>query len=161
MPSQLFLEGYDVWLGNARGTMYSREHNKFDADEDAAKYWDFSFAENGKYDLPAMIETIHANPDPENPCMKITYVGHSAGTMSAFYGLAKAPYAYKYIGQFVALSPCFIANMNSEASDFDISQYRMIDAGLQFLGIRSLLGPKWLGQIFLICETLGEESDTC
>lgn len=108
-----------------------------------------------------MIETIHANPDPENPCMKITYVGHSAGTMSAFYGLAKAPYAYKYIGQFVALSPCFIANMNSEASDFNISQYRMIDAGLQFLGIRSLLGPKWLGQIFLICETLGEESDTC
>lgn len=98
MPSQLFLEGYDVWLGNARGTMYSREHISLDPDEDEREYWNFSFAENGRDDLPAMIETIHGNPDPENPCMKITYVGHSAGTMSAFYGLAKAPYAYKYIG---------------------------------------------------------------
>ena len=113
MPAQLFLEGYDVWIGNARGTMYSRKHFNLDPDDDAAEYWDFSFVENGRYDLPAMIETIHGNPDPENPCKKITYIGHSAGTMSAFYGLSKAPYAYKYIGQVVALSPCFIANMNS------------------------------------------------
>ena len=96
-PNQLFYEGYDVWLGNSRGTMYSREHKRFDADEDAKYYWNFSFVEMGKYDLPAMIETILNNQDPENPCMKITYVAHSAGTMSAFYGLSFAPYAYKYI----------------------------------------------------------------
>ena len=96
-PNQLFYEGYDVWLGNSRGTMYSREHKRFDADEDAKYYWNFSFVEMGKYDLPAMIETILNNQDPENPCMKITYVAHSAGTMSAFYGLSFAPYAFKYI----------------------------------------------------------------
>ena len=111
--------------------------------------------------MPAFIETIHANPDPKNPCKKITYIGHSAGTMSAFYGLAYAPYAYKYIGQVIALSPCFIANMNSEASDFSIGQYRMIDASFKLLGIESLMGPKWLGQRWLICEALGEDSETC
>ena len=36
MPAQLFLEGYDVWFGNARGTMNSREHVKLDADDDAS-----------------------------------------------------------------------------------------------------------------------------
>jgi len=81
--------------------------------------------------------------------------------MSAFYGLANAPYAYKYIGQVIALSPCFIANANSEASDFSIGQYRLIDAGFKLLGIESLMGPKWLGQRWLLCETLGEDSETC
>jgi len=36
MPAQLFLEGYDVWFGNARGTRASREHVKLDADDDAS-----------------------------------------------------------------------------------------------------------------------------
>lgn len=45
-------EGYDVWLGNNRGTTYSRKHVALDADKDN-KYWDFSWAEQGEYDAPA------------------------------------------------------------------------------------------------------------
>ena len=45
-------EGFDVWLGNSRGTTYSRKHVKLDANKDR-KYWDFSWAEQGKYDAPA------------------------------------------------------------------------------------------------------------
>lgn len=33
--------GYDVWLGNARGNVYSRKHVSFDPDNDR-EYWDFS-----------------------------------------------------------------------------------------------------------------------
>ena len=32
--------GYDVWLGNARGSTYSRGHVSLNADEDP--FWDFS-----------------------------------------------------------------------------------------------------------------------
>jgi hypothetical protein len=49
--------GYDVWLGNSRGTKFSRKHLTLDPDQDK-EYWEFSYAENGKYDLPAMIDYV-------------------------------------------------------------------------------------------------------
>ncbi len=47
------INGFDVWLGNNRGSFYSRKHKVLDPDFDTIKYWDFSFIEMGKYDLPA------------------------------------------------------------------------------------------------------------
>ena len=41
--------GYDVWLNNSRGNLYSRNHKYLDPDNDE-KFWDFSFVELGKYD---------------------------------------------------------------------------------------------------------------
>lgn len=49
--------GYDVWLGNVRGNKYSREHIHYDPDNDA-EFWDFSFDEMAKYDLPAYFEYV-------------------------------------------------------------------------------------------------------
>lgn len=39
---RLAREGYDVWLGNVRGTAYSREHVKLNPDEDMA-FWDYRY----------------------------------------------------------------------------------------------------------------------
>ena len=51
--------GYDVWLGNARGNTYSRRHVKMTNDETA--FWDFSWHEMAKYDIPAEIDFIYKN----------------------------------------------------------------------------------------------------
>lgn len=49
--------GYDVWLSNLRGNKYSRQHVLLDPDNDK-EFWDFSYPEHAKYDLPAMVKKI-------------------------------------------------------------------------------------------------------
>ena len=58
LPVQLFQAGYDVWLGNNRGTRHSRKHTFIDPDKQASWYWDFSHDEFGTKDIPAMVDLI-------------------------------------------------------------------------------------------------------
>ena len=46
----------DVWLGNSRGTVNSFLHTNLTVND--AEYWDFSFHEMAKYDVPANIDFI-------------------------------------------------------------------------------------------------------
>jgi pimeloyl-ACP methyl ester carboxylesterase len=71
--------GYDVWLGNMRGNYYSRAHVKYDPDHDDA-FWDFSWDDMARDDLPSMIAYI-LNATQQT---QLAYVGHSQGTLIAF-----------------------------------------------------------------------------
>ena len=75
-------EGYDVWIGNNRGTRYSWGHETLDANEEA--YWNFSWAEMGLYDDPANITAIKQETGED----KIFYIGYSQGTGQMHYGLS-------------------------------------------------------------------------
>ncbi|XP_054265127.1 gastric triacylglycerol lipase-like isoform X1 [Macrosteles quadrilineatus] len=70
----LFNNDHDVWVGNARGTQFSQKHQRFDTN--SAKYWNFSFHEMGKFDLPAIIQYITHTTGKS----KVHYIGHSMGT---------------------------------------------------------------------------------
>ena len=71
--------GYDVLLGNVRGNYYSRAHVKYNPDRDV-EFWDFSWDDMARDDLPSMIYYI-LNVTQQT---KIAYIGHSQGTMIAF-----------------------------------------------------------------------------
>ena len=64
--------GYDIWLGNNRGNIYSRFHLQYNTGD--SKFFDFSFYEMGKYDQPAQIGAI-LNYLPEHS--DLTYIGYS------------------------------------------------------------------------------------
>lgn len=65
--------GYDVWMGNARGTLVSLEHAWLNASE--PKYWDYSWQDVGQIDVPTCIDYVLA----ETKYPKLTYVGFSQG----------------------------------------------------------------------------------
>ncbi|KAJ2951737.1 hypothetical protein O0L34_g13902 [Tuta absoluta] len=84
LPCVLADEGYDVWVLSARGsTKESQGHVSLTLPKDADKYWDFSFDEIGRYDLPASIDFMLK----ETGKPKVKYVGFSQGT-SVFYVMA-------------------------------------------------------------------------
>ena len=70
--------GYDVWLGNFRGNIYSRNHTHLDPDQE--QFWQFSWDQMGQLDLPAMLFHVTRHTGQH----KLVYVGHSMGT-TAFW----------------------------------------------------------------------------
>ncbi|CAK1554547.1 unnamed protein product [Leptosia nina] len=93
--------GYDVWLGNLRGNKYSREHTRLDPERDAAVYWDFSFHENGYYDLPATIDLVLE----KTGASQINAIGHSQGTTIFFVLASLRPEYNEKVNLLVAMAP--------------------------------------------------------
>ncbi|TMW47666.1 hypothetical protein DOY81_007256 [Sarcophaga bullata] len=95
----LWNHGYDVWMGNARGNRYSRNHTTLDADERA--FWNFTWHEIGVYDLPAMLDYVLLNTGFK----KLGYFGHSQGTTSFFVLCSMRPEYNEKITMMHALAP--------------------------------------------------------
>ncbi|KAJ0173917.1 hypothetical protein K1T71_010063 [Dendrolimus kikuchii] len=92
-------EGYDVWMGNARGNKHSRRHVALTPQ--SANFWDFSWHEIGVYDLPAMIDYILYVTKQD----ALKYIGHSQGTTSFFVMASEKPEYNEKISLMIALSP--------------------------------------------------------
>ncbi|XP_053164948.1 lipase member M-like [Hemicordylus capensis] len=91
--------GYDVWLGNNRGTSWSQRNQHFSADQD--EFWDFSFHEMAMHDLPAMINFILKKTGQK----QLYYVGYSQGSTLGFIAFSTVPELSQKIKMFFALAP--------------------------------------------------------
>ncbi|KAH8285736.1 hypothetical protein KR018_001636, partial [Drosophila ironensis] len=95
----LHRKGYDVWMLNTRGNIYSKEHLK--GRLPPRKYWDFSFHEIGKYDLPAAIDYVLKDTNAQS----VHYIGHSQGSTAFFVMCSENPQYSKKVHLMQALSP--------------------------------------------------------
>ncbi|XP_076749928.1 lipase 3 [Xylocopa sonorina] len=91
--------GYDVWLGNNRGNIYSRNHRFMQSTD--RHFWNFSYHELGTYDLPATIDYILEQTN----CNQLFYIGHSQGVTQFLVLMSQRPTYNKKIKLMIGLAP--------------------------------------------------------
>ncbi|XP_054260842.1 lipase 1-like [Macrosteles quadrilineatus] len=101
--------GYDVWINNARGNCYSRNHTKLNPDKDKS-FWNFSWHEMGTKDVPAVIDYILKTTGQS----KLHLIGHSMGTTMSFVMTSLKPEYNNKLMSLQALSPAVFLSKVTE-----------------------------------------------
>jgi len=91
--------GYDVWMGNQRGNTYGKAHVNISVD--SREFWEFSWDQMAEFDFPAMIDYVRNNTGYD----KISYIGHSEGTLVCFAALSEHPEWASKINIFIGFGP--------------------------------------------------------
>ena len=112
MHLQLAEAGYDVWIGNNRGTEYSQSHTSLTTDDQ--EFWAWTWAEMGIYDDVANIKKMKEHSGAE----KVFYLGYSQGTVQMFYALShlEEDFFVDNLYKFVALAPCTLCSQDGPES---------------------------------------------
>jgi len=146
--------GYDVWMGNNRGTTYSKHHRHFKTHSE--EFWNFTYDEMALYDTPNTIEYI-LNLTGHS---ELAYVGHSEGTIQMFAMPTFRPDIASKIAFFGGLAP--IAYVHHQKSPL-----LKLMAALDVANVFELFGVKqFLPGIYVVnkiapdlCKTIPEGCD--
>ncbi|XP_050671567.1 lipase 3-like [Leptidea sinapis] len=129
-------EGFDVWLGNARGSHYSRRHILLNPNDRRGSFWDFSWDEIGNLDLPAMIDYILLR----TRLPSIHYIGMSQGTTSFFVMGSLRPDYSRKITSMHALAPvAYMAHVRTPLFKLLAPHAETISRILSILGMKEIL----------------------
>ncbi|XP_031495814.1 triacylglycerol lipase 1 [Nymphaea colorata] len=135
--------GFDVWVGNVRGTNWS--HGHVSLSESNKEFWDWSWEELALYDLSAMINYVYSATNS-----KVHFVGHSQGTI-----MALAAFTQPMISEMVAAASllCPISYLDHISSHFVLRAVSMhvdqmlVAIGLHQLNFRSNIGIQVLESV--------------
>ena len=113
LPFMLADQGYDVWMTNSRGNINSKEHmhpEVFNVHDIHSKYFDFTWDEMGKFDLPANLDYIISHSEFD----KAFYVGHSQGTTQFFVAADVMENIGDKVAGFIGIGPVmYVGNLYS------------------------------------------------
>ena len=127
--------GFDLWLPNSRGNIYSKDHQNFDEGPKKGKeldnYWDYSFQHMATYDQPALWKYIEKVTGKS----EFVYIGHSQGTTQMFAALAEQPDFFRTrMKLFIAIAPVvYIDNIFSKVIKEMITNSAIIK-GFEIMG---------------------------
>ena len=130
-------EGYDVWMTNSRGNINSYEHmnpKEYNVFDPSSKFFDFSWDEMGKYDVPANLDYVisHSNYD------KAFYIGHSQGVTQFFVASDVIQNLGDKVAGFIGLGPVmYVGNMYSLLFRLAI-KIKLLNV-MQFLNLKNFL----------------------
>ncbi|KPI98290.1 Lipase 1 [Papilio xuthus] len=147
--------GYDVWLGNLRGNRHTAHLN---LTRDNPKFWEYSFHEHGKYDVPVLIDKVLAVTGQSS----LLYIGHSMGTTSFFITASLRPeYNHKVVA-FVGLAPAVYFDHMKWLADFLLKSLKIVN-WLRERGFMTLGLPPVLMELFIrsVCSTKNPRDNFC
>jgi len=103
--------GYDVWLTNSRGNIYSRNHTSMDPLFNK-EFWDYSFDDMGNFDVFANVKKVLAISGKPT----LTFMGWSQGSTQMFIAASGSQRSFleSHVNLFIALSP--VSFMKSQQS---------------------------------------------
>ncbi|NXO20410.1 LICH hydrolase, partial [Cisticola juncidis] len=141
--------GYDVWLGNSRGDTWSLKHKTLKPSQ--KEFWQYSFDEIGKYDIPAELNFIMNKTGQKD----VYYIGHSEGSAAGFIAFSTYPDLSQKIKAFFALAPVVTTtHATSPLVKFTWLPQSLIRLLLGFKGV--LHYNEWMkGPVTQFCACLG------
>ncbi|XP_019894207.1 lipase 3 [Musca domestica] len=99
LPFMLADAGFDVWIGNSRGNVYSQRHTSLSPF--SKEFWAFSLDEIAQIDLPTEIEyVLGVTGQP-----RLNYIGYSQGTTTLAILLSSKPNFAKKLKAVHLLAP--------------------------------------------------------
>uniref|UniRef100_T1JGF4 Partial AB-hydrolase lipase domain-containing protein n=1 Tax=Strigamia maritima TaxID=126957 RepID=T1JGF4_STRMM len=154
-------KGYDVWLGNLRGSLQYSHHVKYSQLD--SKFWDFSWEEMGDHDVPSTVDYIlHKTNHTELPIITWSMSSIVTAAMLAakpeynnkvMHHIALAPVIYRYYTYNLLFSVLLffydiLKGLYDLAVDKGIWNYIIFKAGLPIAPIACLTIDR------SICETI-------
>uniref|UniRef100_A0AC35TPY9 Lipase n=1 Tax=Rhabditophanes sp. KR3021 TaxID=114890 RepID=A0AC35TPY9_9BILA len=139
-PAFVFADnGFDVWLGNARGNEYSSTHTTLS--NSSQLFWTFSWDEMAKFDIDAMINRALEVSGAKS----LNYLGHNEGSLVMLAKLATDMAINSKIDKFFALAPIgTLANAKGGLPYMTNLLYKEQALSKSILGTKAFIPSEWL-----------------
>lgn len=149
--------GYDVWIGNARGNQFGRNHTWLNPDKDN-DFWDFTWQHMALYDVPDSIQYIYSITH-----QPVSIIGHSQGALTILGMLASdvEGLVKPMLGKVFLLGPVmFMKNLNHDivraTMEMDLNWF-VEKLGVQEFAIpKRLLGPVLVYFCYFFSDLCGD-----